>query len=171
MDINDLNAQESFEQTIHNQTKKLLNAGTSFDKNSIVIGDDTYKIKLLPFEHGINLWEDIMKRLLPSIGNGLDQLQHNELDGNPNTFSYALANLSRQLDGSVLKNYSQVLFHEATVNGQKLTLDHFKGNYGSWRKLLVFAIKENFSSFFEEGWTDGLSQITAVLAPMMGSQE
>ena len=164
----------SFQSSFQKEIDSKLNSSfgeEGLGKNTIQIKGDTYKIKLLSFEYGITVWEDIMKRLLPSIGNGLDQLQHNELDGNPNTFVYALTNISRQLDGEVLVRYSRALFEGATVNGEKLDINRFTGNYGTWKKLFMFAIKENFSSFFEEGWTDSISNLTAMLTPMMGNHE
>lgn len=138
-------------------------------KNTITINDKLFKIKLLSFEDGIDLWENILKKLLPSVGAGLDRLQHDTvMDGSPTTFSDALIYLSRNLDGNTLKSYSTVLLHEATVDGEPLNINkEFTGNYGAWKKLFVFALTENFSSFFEEGWTDGIADLMAVVTPAM----
>lgn len=138
-------------------------------KNTITLNDKIYKIKLLEWEDGIDLWENILKKLLPSVGAGLDRMQHDPImDGSPTTFSDALIYLSRNLDGNTLKSYSQVLFSGATVDGEPLNVNkEFTGNYGSWKKLFVFALTENFSSFFEEGWLDGMSDLMAVVTPAM----
>lgn len=141
-------------------------------KNTIVISGKTYKIKPLKWEDGIDLWEFILKKLLPSIGSGFDRLQHDDVvDGSPTTFTQACLHLSRNLDGNTFKLISMTLFDGATVDNKPLDLnEEFTANYNAWRKLLVFALKENFSSFFEEGWTQGLTSLTAMLTPMM-SQE
>ena len=141
--------------------------------NTIVISGKTYKIKPLKWEDGIDLWEFILKKLLPSIGNGLDRLQYDEaLDGSPTTFAEACINLSRNLDGNTFKLLSISLFSGATVDGKPLDInEEFTANYNSWRKLFIFALKENFSSFFDEGWTQGLTSITTMLAPMMSQAQ
>lgn len=138
-------------------------------KNTKTINDKVYKIKLLRFEDGIDLWENILKKLMPSLGSGLDRMQHDSiLDGSPTTFTDALIHLSKNLDGNTLKNYSFVLFNGATVDGKPLDVNvEFTGNYSAWKKLFTFALTENFSSFFEEGWSDGMSDLMAVVTPAM----
>lgn len=127
-------------------------------KGSINIDNKIYNIKKLQWEDGVDLWEDMMKRGLPSIGSCLDRLQHDELDGSPTTFTEALINLSRNLEGSTLRSYSVVLFEDATVDGVEFDLnEEFTGNYGAWRKLLVFALKENFESFFDKDLVQGMT--------------
>lgn len=138
-------------------------------KHSITINEKIYKVKLLSFEDGIDLWENIMQKLLPSVGSGLDRLSHNEiLDGSPTTFTEAMIHLSKNLDGETFKHYSFALFDGATVNGEALNLnEEFSGNYGAWKTLFAFALKENFGSFFTDGWADGLQDVMAMVSPMM----
>lgn len=157
-------------QTIAEQAKKDALGITTEDagsvvKNTINIDGKVYKIKPLIWEEGIELWEDIAKRCLPSIGSGFDRFQHDELDGSPTTFTEAAINLSRNLDGFRLKTYSQALFDGATVDGEPLDLNkEFTANYGAWRKLFAFAMKENFQSFFDQGWITGmLEKMTSFL--------
>lgn len=139
------------------------------EKYTTKIGDNKYKIVPLKGSIGLSLWEDIMSKLLPSLGSGLDQMQYNEvLDGSPTTFSEALIHLSRKLDGDTFDTYSKILFEGATVNDKPLDIDsHFSCNYGEWKKLFVFSLKENFQSFFEEGWADSLKDIMIMASPLM----
>lgn len=141
-------------------------------KGSIVINDKVYKIVPLPWEEGIELWEDMMKVVLPSIGSGLDRLQHDEFSGSPTTFTEACINLSHNLDGHTLRVYSQAMFDGATVDGEPLDVNkEFTANYGAWRKLFVFALKENFESFFVEGWAGMLDKVMGLLGQAETEQE
>lgn len=143
-------------------------------KNTITIRDKKFKIELLPSEEGLELWEYLMKKLLPSVGTGLDSMQHDSvMDGSPKTFSQAFGLLAEKLSGKDLKEISKNLFQGATVDGKPLDFnEQFKGNYGSWKSLLTFALKENFGSFFEEGWGDSLTGLVSLVVPQsQGSQE
>tara|TARA_R110002153_G_scaffold2993_1_gene14178 strand:- start:1461 stop:1961 length:501 start_codon:yes stop_codon:yes gene_type:complete len=129
------------------------------------LGGKVYKIELLNAEDGIDLWEFLMQRILPSVGTGLDSLQHDSmLDGSPTTFTQALIHLSGKLEGNTLKAISLSLLSSATVDGKPMDFkEEFKGNYGNWKSLVAFALKENFSSFFVEGWAESLIQMTTML--------
>lgn len=169
MDINDL-VKKSVDGQI-NKTEQKDEKGNG--KHSITLNDKVYKLKLLPFDEGMNLWEHIMRKLLPSVGSGLDRLSHNEvLDGSPTTFTEAMIHLSNNLDGSTFRNFSYVLFDGATVDGEPININaEFSGNYGVWKKLFAFAIKENYSSLFTEGWANGLQDVMALVSPMMAQQD
>jgi len=148
-----------------NQVKEKLSAHT------VEIGGDVIKIVPLGGYDGLDMWEYLMKVLLPSVGTGLDSFQHDTvMDGSPTTFSEAMMHLSNKLEGNTLKNVSISLLSGMTVNGQKVDLDEWIGcNYGAWRQVLKFALTENFSSFFENGWVDGVQDLMAMVTPAMGS--
>lgn len=141
-------------------------------KNCITLGDNTYKIKLLPWEDAMDLWEIIMKKVLPSVGAGLDYFQHDELDGSPSTFSTAFIHLAHNLDGETFKTFSYAILEGATVNGMPLVLKEQTSEFlKDWRKLFTFALKENFKGFFEEGWETGLSDLMTMVTPLMGQSD
>lgn len=146
---------------------------SSSTKQTININGKVYKIKLLSWEDSIDLWEHIMKKVMPSVGAGLDRLQHNELlDGSPTTFTEGFIHLSRNLDGDTFKNFSMVLFEGATVDGEPLKLSEQTSEFlSTWKKLFVFSLKENFKGFFEEGWETGLTDMMTMVAPMMSTNQ
>lgn len=129
------------------------------------INGKIYKIQLLNGEDGLDLWEFLLQKLLPSVGTGLDSMQHDSLmDGSPTTFAEAMIHLSTRLEGNTLKSISLSLFDGAAVDGKPLDFkEDFKGNYGAWRTLLAYAMKENFGSFFEEGWGEGIVSLMQLL--------
>jgi hypothetical protein len=147
------------------------NVKQELTKNTIEIDGVSYKIDLLNAEDGLDLWENLMKVILPSVGTGLDSMQHDPIiDGSPTTFTEAMSHLSNRLDGQTLKRVSISLLTDMEVNGSKVNWsDHFKGNYGTWRKVVKFALKENFSSFFEDGWVDGVQDLMTMVSPVIGS--
>lgn len=136
--------------------------------NAIQIKGKIYKIKLVPWQQGIDLWELMVKKLLPSIGNFIDDRDADELD-QVNTFTDAFVNISRNLDGRTLNLMTRVLLDGCTVDNKPIDLDaEFTGNYGNWIRLLIFALKENYGSFFGDGWQKGL--LTDLLAKKASSQ-
>jgi hypothetical protein len=139
------------------------------EKNSITIGKDVYKVKILSASEGIATWEYLMKKLLPSVGTGLDSFRHDEvLDGSPTTFAEAFMHLSNRLDGNSLVSISGTLLAGLEVNGKEVDFDeHFKANYGSWAKVIKFALMENFESFFVDGWTTTLTDLVSLAVPML----
>lgn len=141
-------------------------------KNTITIKDQVYKVKLLDADDGIDTWEFIMQKLLPSVGSGLDGMNHDDiLHGAPTTFSEVMLHLSKQLDGNTLKALSLTVLEGLTVDGSPVEFkEHFKGNYGTWTKVLKFALQENFSSFFDEGWENMMTDLMGAVTPMMSTQ-
>ena len=137
-------------------------------KNAILIKGKWYKINLLPSEDGLELWEILMQKLLPSVGSGLDGMNHDAiLDGSPTTFSEAFMHLSNKLDGNTLKLVSLNVLKGMTVDGVKVDQNKFfAGNYGTWLKVIKFALQENYSSFFEEGWTSALKDVMGMVNPL-----
>jgi len=147
----------------------------SFEKpNTIVIKNKEYKIKPLNARDGLRLWEYLLGKLLPSVGTGLDRMSHDELlDGSPTTFAQAMIHLVSNLekDYDTLNNITDTILEGCLVDGKPLNTDEeFSCNYGAWRQLLIFALKVNFSSFFEEGWESALTDITAMVVPMMSKE-
>lgn len=141
-------------------------------KNTIVLKGKTYKVTPLDFLDGIDLWENILQKLLPSAGSGIDGMRGEALDADK-TFTEVFTNLARNLDGETLKNYSLVLLSGCSVDGEPMDINkEFSGNYSTWLKLFVFALKENFGSFFEEGWGDEAANIVAMVGSLTakGSQ-
>lgn len=163
--INDMNPAAAAAAQVAQQIKQ------DITKNTIEIKGEIYKIDLLDADDGLDLWENLMKVVLPSVGTGLDSMQHDPvLDGSPTTFTEAMSHLSNKLDGQTLKKISVVLLTNMEVDGKKVNWsEHFKGNYGSWRKVVKFALQENFSSFFEDGWVGGIQDLMAMVTPTMGS--
>lgn len=144
----------------------------SLAENCIKINGKVYKIVPLPaITRGLPLWESNIKKLIPSVGSLLDRFQHDEFSGSPTTFTEAMINLANNLDGTTLMNLSLELFDGATVDGELFDPDvEFAGNYGAWRQLLLFALTENYSSFFPEGWAAKIvSMVTEMLN--MGQME
>lgn len=119
-------------------------------KNSATINGHTYKIIPLMAEEGLVVWENLLALLGPSIGVGIDSYNHNEvIDGSPTTFSEAILLLQRKLDGTQLVNYSRELLIGLKCDGEEVDWNsHFSANYGSWTQVIIFAMKENFQSFF-----------------------
>jgi len=134
--------------------------------NTIKLKGKLYKIEPMNGTDGLNLWEYILQRILPSVGTGLDTMQNKEDFVESTTFTEAMMHLSNKLDGDSFKLISLAVFDNATVDGQPLDVDEeFKANYGTWRTLLVFALKVNFSSFFELGWAQGIKDLMALVSP------
>ena len=146
---------------------------TANTKYTLEVDGKFYKIKPLSWADGTDLWEDILKKIMPSVGSGLDRLQHNEiLDGSPTTFTEAFIHLSRNLDGNTFKHYSMVLFEGATVDGEPLKLENQTTEFmGVWKKLFAFALKENFKHLFQDGWETGLTEMVSMVAPMMATPD
>lgn len=167
----DINAQSA--------THKLLEeamASVAPDKDlegTITVKDRVYKIKKMDADDGLNLWEYILQRLLPSIGTGLDVMQgENDPFQAATTFSEAMMHLSNKLDGNSFKLISHAVLEGAEVNGEPMNFkEEFAGNYGAWRKVLAFALQENFKSFFEEGWATGLKDLMAMVSPQFQSSQ
>lgn len=137
-------------------------------KNSIKLKDKVYKIEPLNGEDGLDLWEYILQRILPSVGTGLDAMQQEDDFLESTTFTEAMMHLSNKLEGSTFSMISNSLFAEGTVDGEPLDIkEHFKAEYGVWRKVFAHALKVNFSSFFEEGWSAGLKDLMAMVSPQL----
>lgn len=137
------------------------------------INGKEYKIVLLDSYDGMDCWEYILKRILPSVGTAADAMQHDTLiDGSPTTFAEAMMHLSSKLDGSTFSTLSKVLLEGATVDGKPIDVNQeFKGNYGTWRKVLMLALKGNFSSFFDKGWGENLTSLMTMVAPQFKSSQ
>lgn len=154
-----INMSDLMGDVVKGNTEEPVKKDESLTKHSITLKGKEYTIKLLDWETGIDLWEHILKVILPSVGVGFDSAGKNsDEDDVMNTFTEALTYLAMNLNGKTLQNYSKVLFQGATVDGVEFDIsEEFKGNYGSWKSLLIFALKENYGSFFEEGLGENLS--------------
>lgn len=138
---------------------------------TIEINGDTYKIKLLPYKtEGIPLWEFMVERAGPAIGSFMDGMQGQNLDEDSMVFTTTAMQLSAKLDGQVMMTISDTVLQGCTVNGKPIPEDQFDGNYGAWTQLVAFALKENYSSFFADGWMQGLQKIKT-MATSHGSVE
>lgn len=135
-------------------------------ENTIVVKDKTYKIKPLKWGDAIDLWENILKVILPSLGSGADFMMQADGESEVNidsVFSKAAMQLSKNLNGNSLSNFSRVLLHGATVDGVVFDIEkEFTQNYAAWLKVFVFALKVNYSSFFAEGL--GVMDVVKTLA-------
>lgn len=133
-------------------------------KHSILLNDKVYTIKPLPWAEGMDLWESMMKTLLPSVGTGIDGIFNSNEFSDKSTFAEMMLHLGHNLSGSTMRIYSVELFQEAKVDGQPLDPNvEFSANYGAWLQLFVFAVKENFQSFFTEGWSQGINTLMEML--------
>lgn len=139
--------------------------------HTIEINGDTYKIKLLPYKlEGLPLWEYMVERAGPAIGSFMDGMQGASMQEDSMIFTTTLMQLSSKLDGQFMLTVSDTVLKGCTINGKPLPEDQFDGNYGAWTKLVGFALKENYSSFFAEGWMQGLQKIKAMV-PSQGLAE
>jgi hypothetical protein len=135
-------------------------------KNAITVKGKVYNIEPLGALDGLDTWEYILQKVLPSVGSGLDAMQQEESFGDSTAFSEAMIHLSNKLEGDSFKMLSVTLFQGATVDGIELDInEHFSANYGVWRKVFTHAMKVNFSSFFEEGWSAGLQDLMMMVSP------
>jgi len=138
-------------------------------KHTIELKGKTFKIELLNGEDGLDLFEYLNKKLLPSVGSGVDGMFGNSGDflGTTQTFETAFSNFSRNLEGDTMKKVSKNLLQNCTVDGKPLDFaEEFKGEYGVWRQLVMFALKENFGSFFEFDWGEHLGTLATMLMPL-----
>lgn len=165
--MSNINKQKTTEQEVQDKKESPVAS-----KNTIVLDGVTYKIKLMSWETGMEVWEHILKRLMPSVGSGLDRLQHNELDGSPTTFTEAFIHLSQNLDGDTLKLFSFDLLEGLTADGKPVVLSEQTTEFmGHWKKLFIFSLKENFKGFFDEGWATSLAEMVSMVTPMMSAQD
>lgn len=141
-------------------------------KHTLKIKDKIYKIKPLNGEDGVDTLEFILQLVAPSMGSALDGMNHDSLmDGTPTTFSEVMMHLSRQLKGSTLKALSLALLEDLEVDGVKVSFsDQFQCNYGDWVKVVKFALQENYSSFFEDGWGSVMGDLMQMAAPLANQQ-
>lgn len=136
--------------------------------NKITIRDKVYSIKELEAYDGLDTWEYILQRILPAVGTGLDAMQQQDEFMESTTMTEAMMHLSNKLEGETFKMLSTTLFEGATVDGEPLNPNvHFKANYGVWRKLFAHALKVNFASFFDEGWSAGLKDLMTMVSPQL----
>lgn len=136
--------------------------------NSITLREKEYSIKELEAYDGMDTWEYILQRVLPAVGTGLDAMKQEDDFMESTTFTEAMMHLSNKLEGDTFRMLSVTLFEGATVDGEPLDPNqHFKANYGVWRQVLAHALKVNFSSFFDEGWSAGLKDLMAMVSPQL----
>lgn len=137
-------------------------------KNSTTINGKLYKVVPLMAEDGLIVWENLLALLGPSIGVGIDSFNHNEIiDGSPTTFSEAILLLQRKLDGTQLVNYSREMLVGLQCDGDEVDWNkHFSANYGDWVQVIIFAMKENFQTFFtESGFGLNLQEMMSKVLP------
>lgn len=115
------------------------------------IGSDTYMLNTMPTREGLK----VVMAAARFLGSSFD-LEVQDFD---------LAKLALQLDDSTLALAERVLEGLSCNDAEVDFDDHFSGNYGTLIKVLVWACKENFSSFF-----DGAPVSIQKLATM-GAQE
>lgn len=133
-------------------------------KHSILINDKVYTIKPLAWEDGMDLWESMMKTVLPSVGTGVDGIFGSNEFADKSTFAEMMIHFSHNLSGSTMRIYSAELLKDAQVDGKPLVPnEEFSANYGAWLQLFVFAVKENFQSFFTGGWSQGIGTLMEML--------
>jgi len=137
-------------------------------EGAITIRDKSYAIKALGALDGLDTWEYILQRILPAVGTGLDAMQQEEDFIESTSFTEAMLHLSNKLEGETFRMLSITLLEGATVDGEPLDInEHFKGNYGVWRKVFAHALKVNFASFFDEGWSAGLKDLMTMVSPQL----
>lgn len=139
-------------------------------KHTTTIGSDVYKIKPMKWEDALDLAEHISKKILPSVGVSVDDMMKDEYEDR-SVFTEALLHLSERLDGETLKNWSYCVFEGMTKNGAEFDLSEQDSSFlGAWRKLFVFALLENLSPLFAEGWGEELGKLMNLLNPAQNQE-
>ncbi|QUF70051.1 phage tail assembly chaperone [Vibrio fluvialis] len=103
------------------------------------------QIYKLPASKGITIGMKLGKTFLPSIGQFLD----GSSTGAGIHYESLALSLVQELDNFEILPIISELLKEMAIDGQEVNLDdYFMANYGELLEILVFALKENFSSFF-----------------------
>lgn len=127
------------------------------------IGKHTYQIELLPAKAGFSMAMKLSKVLIPLLGSGFDAFEEDS-EGGFTRMSLIVVEQMEQVDMAAIVDD---LLEGMAVNGQTVNFDdHFRANYGELVEVITFAMKENFSSFFEaKGLTARFSEIKNKMLP------
>ncbi len=120
------------------------------DKASLDIGGCKYEITLLSTSRAFITGQDLLKLAAPAAGAGLDGFMNgdNILDA-PETFAAMALHLTSQLGNIDTLEIIKELLAELTVGGAPVPFDtYFRGHLDHLRKIIEFAIMENYSSLF-----------------------
>lgn len=102
-------------------------------------------ITLLPALKGLTMAKRLSQLVLPAMS----VMAGGDEDGET-TLAEAASILVMSLDNIDEQVMVKELLNGLSVEGQGVNLDeYFAGNYGEFTEILIFALKENFSSFFE----------------------
>ena len=119
----------------------------------IKIGENEFSITLLKGREGWRVAEQLGKVILPLIGESFDAGKHDEIiHGAPTTFRDLALVFIEQMDKL---NTEEIIFDkllkDVKVDGEVVAIEEvIVGNYDILVELLMFALKENFGSFFSQ---------------------
>ena len=112
------------------------------------IDDKEIQIYLLRAGEGVAMAQKlgaIVANLFSDLGSKEGEEGEVEID-----FAKIARNLSEQLSYEELQKMINALLKDMAINSKGIVFDdEFSGNYGFLIKILAFALKENFGSFFE----------------------
>lgn len=102
------------------------------------------QIYLLPALKGYTLAKEIASLALPTLSVMID-------NGDDVSLTQAAAILVASLENVDEQAFIKALLANFSIDGQEVDIDeYFAGNYGELNEILLFALKENFSSFFDK---------------------
>lgn len=122
--------------------------------NSIVIGEATYTVELLPAKQAFVIATELFKVVAPALGSWAD---HQKNDGlllpeEQNLFTEMAVLLTRQLDNLGVADILDVLTNKVYKDGTLVDVDkEFRGNVGGLFALVEFSLKANIGPLFT-GW-------------------
>lgn len=104
----------------------------------------SYQLYLLPAEEGIVMAQKLGQLVIPLL-DGDSSDGEIELD-----FSKLAKNITSSISDKDFLAIIKRLLKESTADGKEINFNnYFRANYGTLIKLIAFALKENFGSFFE----------------------
>lgn len=118
------------------------------------INDKTVQIYTLPAGEGWVVGTQLLKLILPVMGGLADEIfSEDDSRGKgevPKTFSEMANRVLMQMDNFDTLKLIKRLLKDASVDNKPIDFDeYYRKNYGELFLHLEFALKENFSSFFE----------------------
>ncbi len=124
---------------------------TQAGQHNITVGGNHYTIKLLPTSIAIKTGMELFEAFLPALGAFGDNQKNKDfiLPEEDMIFTEIAVHLSKGLGKTDVVTLFKQLLEGAYVNNQPLEYEtQFAGKLGDLRKLVTFALKENFSELF-----------------------
>lgn len=123
---------------------------------SKTINGSEYQITVLNLWEGTSLLKVLLKVCLPVLGKGVDtmggELNLNAVAEDAGGFNGLAELVCSQLDQLDTKSVVEKLLNSLVVNRKEVDInEYFAANFGEFATVLEFALKENYSSFLEDG--------------------